>query len=221
MSPLYHLQVGSFIANAGVDNQRDRRLVMLASLAPDADGAFFWDPDLWDRFHHTFGHNIFFALILGVLFGALARGGKIRVAVLVAFAAILQVMIDNVTNDPSWRIMYLWPLSNFDFALGNFIAWKGLAFFQVYIVQGILMVAIFAGTVMLYRRTGRTFLELFSPRLDKLLTDFIVLPFTARCSVCGARASYRLAEGGTVCGNHGRVQLDFTVHPRTTLGETT
>ena len=88
--------------------------------------------------------------------------------------------------------MYFWPLSSFDFALGNFIAWEGLRTLQVYVVQGVLMVVIFGGTIVLYRRTGRTFLELFSPRLDRLLTDFIVLPFTTRCSVCGARASYRL-----------------------------
>lgn len=206
MSPLYHLQVGSFIANAGVDNQRDRRLVMLASLAPDADGIFFWNPALWEKWHHTFGHNIFFALLLGVIFGLLARGGKARVAALAAVAALLQVVTDNFTNDPSWKIMYFWPLSDFDFALGNFIAWPGLAPFQVWGVQGVLMVGIFAGTIVLYRRTGRTFLELVSPRLDKLLTDFIVLPFTARCAVCGARASYRTTDDGqAICGRHVRI----------------
>jgi hypothetical protein len=214
MSPLYHLQVGSFFANAGVDNQRDRRLVMLAALAPDADGIFFFNPGLWERFHHTFGHNIFFALFIGAVFGALARGSKTRVGLLAAATALLQVGLDNFTNDPTWKIMYFWPISHFDFALGNFIDWTGLAFFLVWVVQGSLMVAILVGTVWLYRRTGRTFLELFSPRLDRLLTDFIVLPFTAKCSVCGARASYRVTGSqDPVCGRHGRVRLNFTVLP--------
>ena len=175
-------------------------------------------------FHHTFGHNIFFALIIGAIFGALARGGKMRVALLAAATALLQVGIDNITNDPSWRIMYFWPLSHFDFALGNFITWPGLGFLLVYMVQGTLMVAIFAGTVWLYRRTGRTFIELFSPRLDHLLTDFIVLPFTARCAVCGARASYRVTGSqDPVCGRHGRVRPNFTVLPlaRAPSGEPT
>ena len=212
MSPLYHLQVGSFIANAGQFNLRERRLIMLTSLAPDLDGIFFFNPNLWERCHHTFGHNLFSILLLALGLALYNRARRLQLLCLGAATGLLQVLIDQVTNDPSWRIMYFWPVWDHDFALGRYIAWPGLAFFQVWVVQSALMVLILSGTVLLYRRRGRTFLEFVSTRLDRLLTDFIVLPFTSRCQVCGQRASYRLSvDGRTVCGVHGRVQPNLTV----------
>lgn len=185
---------------------------MLASLAPDLDGIFFFNPGLWDRFHHTFGHNIFMGLFAGTIFAIYNRSRRLELFVVCSLAAILQVFLDNITNHSSWRIMYLWPLSDYDFALGNFIEWEHLDKLLVYGIQGVLMVAIFAGTIVLYKRAGRTFLELISVRLDRFLTNFIVLHFTARCVVCDNRASFRETEtNDPLCALHGKIRRDLTV----------
>ena len=52
MNPLVHVQVGSFLANAGSYNLRERRLIMLAAAAPDLDGALMFVGDL-AKYHHT------------------------------------------------------------------------------------------------------------------------------------------------------------------------
>jgi len=212
MNPVYHWQTGSFIA-APRSDLRERRLIMLASLAPDLDGVFFWDQELWQRMHHTFSHNIFFAALVSAVLAAFCRRGRRAFMFAVCFGtAALQLVFDNLTNHPSWRQQYLWPLSSFEFGIANFIEWQHMAFLQERVIQISFMVLILAGTVFLYRRTGRTFLELISPRFDRLITGFVTLPFYMRCSVCGARAFYREDESGApLCPRHARVRPNLSI----------
>ena len=212
MSPLYHLQVGAFLANARPYTLRERRLIMLASLAPDLDGVFFFDADLWGRFHHTFSHNLFSMLFISLAFALYNRGRRLELFALCAASSMLQILIDVITNDPSWSQQFLRPLTDYNFTPAEFTDWSYLGAFQVYWVQGSLMVLILAGTVILYTKTGRTFLELASTRLDRFLTDFIVLSFTARCAVCQARARFReSATGVALCANHAEIRRDLSV----------
>ena len=191
MGPFYHLQVGSFLANSQKFSLRERRLIMFSSLLTDLDGIpGLINPD-WMSWHHTFSHNIFFALILAGVFAMFSRGKRLLLFSFCFASAITQVIIDNLTNDVSWPIMYFWPLFQMDFSLGNFSSWEHLNSFIKYGVQGTLMIAILSGTVLLYLRTGRTFIEAFSARLDKFITDFITMPFKERCTVCNNRAFYR------------------------------
>jgi membrane-bound metal-dependent hydrolase YbcI (DUF457 family) len=217
MSPLYHLQAGAFIANARKYNLRERRLIMLAALAPDLDGIFFFSSDLWGRFHHTFSHNIFSMLLVSLVLALINRARRLELFAACAVSAILQIFIDVVTNDLTWPQKFLRPLTDRQISIGQLTDWKYLNSFQVYWVQGLLMAAILIGTVVLYKRTGRTFLELISSRLDKFLTDFVVLFFTARCVACGARANYReTATGDPLCSIHARPRLNLTVERRDT-----
>ena len=99
-----------------------------------------------------------------------------------------------------------------DFSLGNFSSWEHLNNFIKYGVQGALMVAILSGTVLLYMRTGRTFIEAFSARLDKFITDFLTMPFKERCTVCGYRAFYRETQTRTaLCGRHARIHGNLKI----------
>jgi membrane-bound metal-dependent hydrolase YbcI (DUF457 family) len=212
MNTIYHLQVGSFIANARDYNLRERRLIMLASLAPDADGIFFFNPDLWGRFHHTFSHNIFSMLLVSAALALYNRSRRAEIFAVCAVSAILQIFIDVVTNDLTWPQKFLRPLTDAQISFGGITDWKYLNTFQVYWVQGFLMIVILAGTVILYKKKGRTFLELISPRVDRLLTDFVVLFFTRRCAVCGARALYRDTDHGDfLCANHATVHRGLTI----------
>lgn len=235
MNPIAHTAIGSFVAYSGAFNLRERRLIMISALATDLDGVpggayrayaglrfvltgAAADKDLLaslDAIHHTFSHNIFFALLMGALIAAVNRGKRRALFVAGSIAALLQVVVDNLTNHPSWPIMYFWPLWDKDFALGNFISWTGLDFFVMVVVQYFFLALVLVGIVAFYFRTGHTFLELVSSRFDRLITDFIRLALTEKCSVCQARAFYRDSETGLpLCGHHGRFNRRLVVTRR-------
>jgi hypothetical protein len=214
MGPLVHLQVGAFIANARDYSLRERRLVMLSALAQDFDGIFIYPPELWHRMHHTFSNNIFWSLMIGILFALYNRGRRIEMFIVCTGAAFLQSLLDLITNDPSWPHMYLWPVSKFDFSLGNFIEWEHLSTLLTIGIQWPLMAAVFAGTVFLYIKNKRTFLELISVNLDVFITNFLKNGFLGkeRCSVCGQRAFYSDKETNeALCPEHAHIEKNLTV----------
>ena len=68
------------------------------------------------------------------------------------------------------------------------------------------MVFILGTTVWIYRRHGRTPLEILSPALDRVLINYAVLPWRNRCARCGNRAHFRCDRcGSACCGIHGTV----------------
>jgi len=236
MNPIAHTAIGSFVAYSGDFNLRERRLIMLSALATDLDGvpggayrAYAGlrfaatgaplDNQLLtslDAIHHTFSHNIFFALLMGVLIAAVNRGRRRALFAAGSIASLLQVVADNLTNHPSWPIMYFWPVWDKDFGLGNFISWPGLDFFIMVVVQYFFLALVLVGIVVFYLRTGHTFLELVSSRFDRLLTDFIRLAFTEKCSVCRARAFYRDSDTGLpLCGHHVHISRGLVITRRT------
>ncbi len=215
MNPLYHLQVGSFIANARDYGLRERRMIMLASLAPDLDGVLIFNQGIWEQVHHTFSHNIFFVAGVSIAMALANKARRMEIFLVCLAAGALQLPLDSITNHPSWKQRFLWPISDFEFKLAALAQFEGLAFIQVKVVQTALMLAILAGTVYLYKRSGRTFIELLSAPLDRLLTDFITLPFKSRCAVCGRRAFYRESERGEpLCPHHAHVKKDLTIGRR-------
>ncbi len=225
MTPLNHLQYGWLAANLMDYDLRERRMIMMSALLVDLDGIFMalspilralrcelCDFDLMGRVHHTFSHNIFFALMLGLAFGLVNKRRRLEIFAVCSTVALLQIVIDNLTNDPTWPIMYLWPASTHDFSLGNFSDWPHLRFLTVWVIQGIFSVFIWACTVVIYIRRKRTFLELASTSLDKFITDFMILPFRARCEKCSNRAHYTCSEcGKEFCIEHSKINRDLTV----------
>ncbi len=213
MGPLLHLQVGALAANARPYDLRERRLVMLSALAPDLDGVFFWNAELWERMHHTVSHNVYFAAAVAAVFAVYNRKRRTEMLIVCFLTAIAQMLIDGLTNDPSWKQKYFWPLWDKDFALAHFIDYEHLAFVQVWVIQGVLTVLLLISIAWLYRKNGRTFLELASTRLDRFITDFVVLGFTGRCQVCGQRAFYRDEDSGEpLCPAHAKIRPNLAVN---------
>ncbi len=124
MSPITHFLTGWMVANVTELSPRDRALVTLAGIAPDADGLgivaeiatkhsaqpLLW----WSDYHHVLGHNLMFALIVGALAWpwATQRG---KTAALVFLSFHLHLLCDLVgARGPDgyiWDIPYLWPVS--------------------------------------------------------------------------------------------------------------
>ena len=232
MNPICHLMFGSFLANARAYELRERRLVMAASLFPDLDGIFMpldyvhkvapglqsisiFSGEFGNSLHHTFSHNVFSSVAAAFLLALLNQKRRLELFFMCSLSAVLQIFIDVITNDSSWPQQFFRPLTNYNFLLENFIPMRNPFLVKVVIIQYVLIGAVCAGTVWLYRRRGRTFLEFFSVRLDRLLTDFVTLPFSRKCALCGARAFYRSSKEGTpLCPAHALIHKNLVIEPR-------
>jgi membrane-bound metal-dependent hydrolase YbcI (DUF457 family) len=216
MSPLTHWQLGSLLAHVRPYNLRERRFIMLAAVAPDVDGAFifFLSPDengvclgqgpWFEALHHTFGHSLFFGLLISLAFALYNRARRLELFFICLLSFTLHLASDFLTNGPSWPHHPFWPLP-WTLFVDHYFHVPDLERIQMVYLQYFFMILIFAGVVIIYLKKGRTFLELISPRLDLFLTNFITLPWRQRCVVCGARAFYRESESGEpLCPSHVR-----------------
>jgi hypothetical protein len=135
MSPLTHLLGSWLLAAKGTRNAQDCRLVTLAGVVPDLDGAGLL-LDIADSlsgrpvhfhylaWHHFVLHGLPAAIVLALLAGALARD-KARVVFLCLLVFHLHLLCDLVGSrgpDPAdiWTIAYLGPFSH-DWTFG----WSG------------------------------------------------------------------------------------------------
>jgi inner membrane protein len=126
MSPITHFLAGWAVANAARLERRERWLVTIAGVIPDADGLgivaelvtrhsarpLLW----WSDYHHILGHNLIFALLVTLGFTALARERRWLVAGLVLVSFHLHLLCDLIgakgPDGYQWPIPYLWPFSN-------------------------------------------------------------------------------------------------------------
>jgi inner membrane protein len=221
MSPLTHWQMGALLANVRNYRLRERRLIMAAAMAADVDGAGVLQlPDYpgvciglgrhFQDWHHTFGHSIFFGLLLAALFGLISRGRRLELFGMSLAAYASHLVLDLLTNGTDWPHGWLWPL-RYRFSLDQWFPGEGFNTLLMVYVQYSLMALIFGGIVYVYLKKGRTFLELISTGLDRVLTDFIALPLRrVKCAACGRRALYRTSRDLTpLCPLH--VQFRFEV----------
>lgn len=177
MSPITHFMGSWLVASATMDNPRDRRLVTLAGIIPDADGlgiivdvlkslvtgqepAFTY----YQRFHHLWLHGWPGALLVAVLLASLGRQ-RLRVGFWCLVVFHLHLLCDLAgSRGPSpadlWPICYGEPL----FRLPIWF-WKGqwkLDGWQNLSLSLILL----ALMLWLATKQGRSFVEIFSGRWD-------------------------------------------------------
>ena len=126
MSPVTHFFIGWLTANTSRIERRERMLVTVAGIAPDADGLVVLGDflagqstqqlELWSRYHHILGHNIGFAVLLTALAALLARKRKILVAALAGISFHLHLLGDLLgsrgPDGHQWPMPYLLPFSN-------------------------------------------------------------------------------------------------------------
>ena len=158
MNTLHHLLYATTFANGVSRSRRERRWLMLAAIAPDADGALFWNRDLWEHTHHTVGHNIFFASGLIALSTIVARRDRrLRLAAETAFSVFVLHYALDLAISGTWPMRPLRPLSNFDINLGNFVADSTRLDFWLRVpVQWTLVAIAFALAIHTWRRHGRS-----------------------------------------------------------------
>lgn len=130
MHPIAHTCIGwlaghAIALGAPADVRRRARWVGLAvGILPDIDGAAIlggWDA--YERWHHTFGHNVWFGAI-AVIGVAVAFRPRARMAAVAAAAFALHVLSDAF-GTTEYRLPILWPfLADRDFGAYMPIRWS-------------------------------------------------------------------------------------------------
>ena len=181
-------------------------MIALAGTGPDLDGlSFVAGGERFYRYHHILFHNVGAALGVAVL-AALFFRRRPRAALLIVFAFAMHVVEDYVTV--GWD-QYPWqPFSSSAVNLSHTL--------PVWLVQGVFqitaMMFILAMTVWIYLRYRRTPLEIVSPRLDRLIINYAVLPWRNRCAECNRSAHFRCEScAKTFCAAHGTVGTKLQV----------
>jgi inner membrane protein len=179
MSPITHFMGSWLVASATMDNPRDRRLVTLAGIIPDADGLGIvadmlksltsgQEPtfSFYQKFHHLWLHGWPGALLVSVLLASLGRQ-RLRVGFWCLVVFHLHLLCDLAgSRGPSradlWPICYSEPLFRHPIWF-----WKGQ--WQLDGWQNMsLSLVIFALMLWLATKQGRSCMEIFSRRWDAL-----------------------------------------------------
>jgi hypothetical protein len=172
MNPVTHFLGGWAVANTARLGRRDRALVAVAGMAPDADGfgivaewltrdsgnPLYW----WSDYHHVFGHNLVFGIALACVAFAVAKRRAVTAALALASVHLHLVMdvLGGRGPDKDWGIPYLWPLS-----ARPDIRWSGqwaLNAWPNFVITGVLMALAF----YLAWRRGRSPVGIVSTRAD-------------------------------------------------------
>jgi heme exporter protein D len=157
-----HILSGWCCANLLPCTPRQRLAAMVAAAAPDLDGlSILFGRNAYWRWHHTFGHNLFFSLLVGAALAAWARPAWGTFLLCVAMVH-LHLYMDYWGSGADWHIHYLWPLRE--------PVWRNPSAWAFYSWQN--MAAFFAlllWTVVIAVRAKRTPLEGLLPQLDREL----------------------------------------------------
>lgn len=181
----------------------DRRLrawCTAAAVLPDVDAlAMLAGKEYYDRFHHTFGHNVFTGALC-VAAAAWHFRGRWTSTSLVAACFASHLLTDMKLS--GWELHLLWPFS--------MRGWEFHPNLQLgHPINFVLVYAFMILPWLLAFRRRVTPLELVSPRLDRLLLNAFRRRDLA-CAACGRPCNNRCdACESPLCMRHARVDLRF------------
>jgi len=197
MSPLAHALLAWLVAAGMVKHLRDRRLVVLAGILSDIDGVFvLFDRELFDTYHHTFGHSFVLGIPLVLGLALLAKNRKSTA--LAAFTAFTVHVVSDIIAT-NWAVYPFYPFSDLHMTIGDHVT-DG-------VIYGTIDPTIFLLALLLIVVVGYTKeispVEFFWKKLDQKMVSMYVYPFKYRCEVCGKWAFIRCDVcGGKVCSRH-------------------
>lgn len=174
MNPATHFLTGWLIANVDHLERRDRALVTLAGVIPDADGLGILtgiasqDQEvglyLYGQYHHVLAHNVFFGLLLAATGYALSKKkGLTTFLVLLSFHIHLlgDILSGRGPDGTIWTISYLFPvLTDVKFSWSG--QWELNAWPNVVITAAALLL-----TLYLAWRRGFSLVNIFSVKADE------------------------------------------------------
>ena len=171
MAPGAHLLISWLSTVELLKFRRERTIVALSGVAPDADGfGIIWDKltgttDFYFRFHHYLGHSLLTSVVLAVFATLLAKTQKVTVFVLTVVVVHLHIICDIIgSKGPDgyqWPIYYLYPFSS-EFSLTWSYQWE-LNAWQNHVIMLVLFSCCFYYVVTKHF----SFIEVFSSKLDQ------------------------------------------------------
>ena len=173
MNPATHFLAGWLIANVDHLERRDRALVTLAAVIPDADGLGILSDiaskdqgtglAFYGQYHHVLAHNVFFGLLLAAAGYALSKKkGLTTFLVLLGFHVHLlgDILSGRGPDGTIWTISYLFPVLT-DVQLSWSGQWELNAWPNVVITAAALLL-----TLYLAWRRGLSPVNIFSVKAD-------------------------------------------------------
>jgi len=177
MSPGQHFIISWVVSNAKPLDRKSRICITLMGILPDIDGFgyladkvggyFGYSTFLYQEYHHYFGHNIFFGLILS---GLLARicYQRLIVFILCLIAFHLHLVADLIgSRGPDgyqWPIPYLYPFVQLE------LTWEGQWELSSWRNSAIGVLFFFIA-LLIVRYRHVSFFEFFSARFEKTVID--------------------------------------------------
>jgi inner membrane protein len=175
LNPITHGLTGWCLAETAPRlTNRQRGIVVIASVAPDLDG-FGIVPELltrngscpllwWSEYHHVLAHNLIFACLVAIVAGVAARTHRALTALLAFVAVHLHFLEDFVgSRGPDgyeWPIPYLYPFHSPE------LSWSGQ--WKLNAWQNIVITLLLLGvTFFLAWRRGYSPVGLVSARADR------------------------------------------------------
>jgi hypothetical protein len=188
MSPITHFFMGWAVANAAPSlTKRERAMVTWASVVPDIDGLGIVAERLtqnsshplnwWSEYHHVLGHNIGFAILIGILATGFAKH-HIKVGLLALLSFHLHLLGDLIgargPDGDQWPIPYLLPFSN-----KCQLTWSGQWALNAW-PNFVITAGLIAAALWLARNRGFSPLEIFSQKTDRVFVDALRARFPVR-----------------------------------------
>ena len=145
-----HIMMSWLTANTVKWSRRERLIVGWAGLSPDLDGLFIlydfyqkflgYHTNLYVKYHHTFGHNIFYAIVISVIAAFLAKQKRLLCGVLTFIALHLHYITDLLGSagpyNSLWPIYYFYPVSDTKSILlwqWELVSWQNTVIFWILI----------------------------------------------------------------------------------------
>ena len=176
LSPVSHLLISWCVASASGANRRDAALITVAGVAADIDGfgvfKALMNPnqpealDTWSTYHHTFGHNLLFGVLMVSVLLIFAHRKRLFVATsLISFHMHLlcDLLGAKGPDGYQWPIPYLWP-----FADSLQLTWSGQWALNAWPNFLITAIAVAATGFFAWKR-GYSLVGYVSPRADNAL----------------------------------------------------
>ena len=196
-----HAALGWLIGNLGTDDRPLRNYCVLGAILPDVDAiSLLCGIEAYSKYHHTFGHNLFFALWY-VAF-VTWRVKTFRAFVLSSIAIASHLATDACLS--GWEIYLFWPFSEKGYLLANI--GLGSSINRGLVFGSFVLIVFLAFT---HRRTP---VDLFSPELDRHLVSFF-MPRKQICHECGRPCNqYCSLCHNPVCWIHGTIGKKFALY---------
>ena len=200
-----HLACGWILANLLPGSTRRERLaITLSAVISDADGlGYLVSADLYSRWHHTIGHNVFAAVAVGIVAIWLTRLHCWPIILLLTQLGYWSHIVGDYFFS-GWGVPIFWPVSRYEILFHPVMRLDH----PINMALSYGALAIFAGSIWVL---GRSPLEFLWPKFDGLLAR-LVAPRRCVCHFCGRRTGIICDRcHQPVCVRHGQTNRKLQI----------